>query len=126
MSAPAATEQDYGVRRIWPLPLVTSTSGLRPVLVSKAPAVQAVPPAADIPPRILSPFPGFGAATCCQPLPVLRATTVSWLPLASSRWRAGDDMMAPPAGGYENQDVAIEARDLRQNDEPSRGEHCAP
>jgi len=60
----------------------TMISGLRPVFVSKAPTAQAVLPAADIPPRILSPFPGFGAATCCQPLPVLRATSVSWLPLA--------------------------------------------
>jgi len=40
----------------------TMISGLRPVSVSKAPAAQAVPPAADIPPRIVSPFPGFGAA----------------------------------------------------------------
>jgi hypothetical protein len=60
----------------------TMISGLRPVLVSKAPTAQAVLPAADMPPRILSPFPGLGAATCCQPLPVLRATSVSWLPLA--------------------------------------------
>src|SRR5260370_41203157 len=41
--------------------------GLRAVLVSKAPAVQAVPRVADIPPRVLSPVPGFGAATCFQP-----------------------------------------------------------
>src|SRR5487761_1505732 len=37
-----------------------------------------------MPPSTLSPVPGFGAGTCCQPLPELRATTVSWLPLAAS------------------------------------------
>src|SRR5215471_16536509 len=39
-----------------------------------------------MPPRVLSPVPGFGAGTCCQPLPVLRATRVCWRPVAASRY----------------------------------------
>jgi hypothetical protein len=64
-------------------------SGLRPALVSKAPVAQAVLPAADIPPRILSPFLGFGATTCSQPLPVLRAKG-RWWPVLADPGRGGE------------------------------------
>src|SRR5215469_14024566 len=48
-----------------------------------------------MPPRVLSPVPGFGAGTRCQPLPVLRATKVCCRPVAASRYSPTSHTVLP-------------------------------
>ena len=48
-----------------------------------------------MPPRVLSPVPGLGAGTCCQPLPVLPAIRVCCRPVAASRYSPTSHTVLP-------------------------------